>query len=97
MNRIVRSHRSFGDASEIWRYIARDDPIAATRQIERIDEKVRFLAGSPLAGSPRPDIGQNYRTFVIGNYLILYRPLPDGIRLVRILNAARDVRRTTRR
>lgn len=96
MSRIVRSARSLRDAEEIWRYIANDDEIAATRQIERIDQKLRFLAGSPLAGTRRPDLGGDVRSVAIGNYVIFYRPIASGIRLLRILNASRDIRRAFR-
>jgi len=97
LTRIVRSAAALRDAGEIWRYIARDDRDAAHRQMERIDEKLRFLADAPLSGSPRPELGPGIRSFALGNYLIFYRPLPDGIRVVRLLNAARDVSRALRR
>jgi toxin ParE1/3/4 len=93
LSRIVRSAAAERDAVEIWRYIAGDDADAANRLLDRIDEKLRFLAESPLAGTPRSEIGRDVRSFAVGNYLIFYRPLSDGIRVLRLLNAARDVRR----
>lgn len=96
MSRIVRSAQALRDAEEVWCYIANDDPAAATRQIERIDEKLRFLAGEPLAGTPRPELGKGLRSFAVGNYLIFYRAIPEGIRVVRVLNASRDVRKMFR-
>jgi toxin ParE1/3/4 len=97
LSRIVRSIASFRDASDIWHYIARDDPDAATRQIGRFDARLLMLADTPLAGAARPEFGRNTRSFVVGNYLIVYRLLADGVRLIRILNAARDIKRTLRR
>jgi len=36
------------------------------------------------------------RGFAVGNYLIFYRPIANGVRLLRILNAARDIRKAFR-
>ena len=35
-----------------------------------------------------PRIG---RSFPLGNHLIFYRPIDDGIELVRVLHGARDI------
>lgn len=96
MSRIVRSAAAERDARTIWRYIALDSPDAATDLLARIDEKLRFLAETPLAGTPRPELAPNVRSFALGNYLIFCRPLPDGIRLLRLLNASRDIPRAMR-
>lgn len=31
------------------------------------------------------------RSSPVGNYLIFYRPLPDGIEILRVLHGARDI------
>jgi hypothetical protein len=36
------------------------------------------------------------RSAAFGNYLVFYRPIPDSIRLLRVLNASRDIRRVFR-
>jgi toxin ParE1/3/4 len=97
LSRIVRSARALRDAEEIWGYITNDDPAAAIRQIERIDEKLRFLASAPPAGTRRSELGMDVRSFAVGNYLIFYRPIQDGIRLLRVLNASRDIRKAFHR
>lgn len=97
MSRILRSRRAERDFIEIWTYAAGDDAGAATSLLERLEDQARFLAEFPKIGTPRFDLGRDLRSFVVGNYLIFYRPIPDGIRLVRILNAARDVRRALHR
>ena len=37
------------------------------------------------------DLGDELRSVPCGNYLIIYRALPDGIELVRILHGAPDI------
>ena len=44
-------------------------------------------------GSERPELAPALRCFVIGSYLIFYRPQPDGIQVIRVLHGSRDLRR----
>ena len=97
MSRVVRSRAAERDFIEIWNYIAADDSQAADKLLFKLEDQANFLADFPKSGSPRPELGRDARSFVIGNYLIIYRPIADGIRLLRILNASRDVSRAMRR
>ena len=42
-----RSSRAETDLIEIWGYIAKDDPMAADRQLDRIDTACKMLADNP--------------------------------------------------
>jgi toxin ParE1/3/4 len=42
-------------------------------------------------GRERPDLRAGLRSFTVGSYLIIYRPLADGIEVVRVLHGARDL------
>ncbi len=42
-------------------------------------------------GRSRPELGPDLRSFPVGNYMIFYQPLDEGIEIVRIISAARDV------
>jgi toxin ParE1/3/4 len=66
------------DADEIFASIARDDPIAAEEQIQRIFRAAKRLAHFPESGRARAEIGRGARTIVIGRYLLLYRVGPDS-------------------
>ncbi len=72
-------------------YIARSDPDAADRLIDRIEEICEGLAAFPYLGRARSDLAANLRSFIHRSYVIFYRPLPDGIELVRVLHGARDL------
>jgi toxin ParE1/3/4 len=44
---VVRSRQAEADLIEIWRYIARDNPDAADRVLDRIERMVDLLARHP--------------------------------------------------
>ena len=86
MTRIVRSPRAAEDLIELWTYIAVDDPAAADRMLDLIEEKLGMLAANPALGPARPDIAREVRLFPVRRYVILYRVLPDGIEVVRVVH-----------
>ena len=91
MARILRSPSSKADALEIWVYIANDDPTAADRLLERIDGIIRKLSLQPLIGKPVDELATGLRFLPCGSYLIFYRPMEDGVEVVRLLHGARDI------
>jgi toxin ParE1/3/4 len=50
-----------------------------------------MLMQNPLAGRERPELQQRLRSFPVGNYIIFYVPLPDGIEIVRVMNGRQDI------
>ena len=91
MSVIQRTEQSEDDLVDIWIYIAHDNPDAADRLLERIDNKCALLAENPELGRSRPDIAPGFRYFPSGSYLILYRTLENGIEVVRVVHGARDL------
>lgn len=79
------------DLEEIADSIGRQNPSAAVRQLERLLETFSLLARNPLLGELRPDLPMNPRAFCVGNYLVLYRPITNGIEVARVIHAARDI------
>jgi toxin ParE1/3/4 len=69
--------------SQIWTYIARDNPAAADRLFDLFDEKSWSLAHNPQIGKARDDVAPGVRHFPVGRYLILYRDIGDGVEIVR--------------
>jgi toxin ParE1/3/4 len=76
---------------EIWAYIAEDNPAAADGLLDRFDAMVRTLAVQPHLGKALAELAPDLRFMPIGAYLIFYRPIEDGVEIVRILHSARDV------
>jgi len=50
------------------------------------------FGGQPFAGQSRIDLALNLRFFPAGTYLIFYRPIEDGVEIVRVIHGSRDYR-----
>jgi toxin ParE1/3/4 len=44
-----------------------------------------------LAGREWPELRSNLRSFPVGNTIIFYRALPDGVEVVRVMNGRQDI------
>ena len=89
--RLTRTARS--DIQEIWTYVAKDRPVAADRLIDRIYEKFRTASLHPGTGEARSDLAPGLRVVSVGNYVVIFREIPRGIEVVRVVHGARDLRR----
>jgi plasmid stabilization system protein ParE len=56
MSAFVLHPGALADLSEIWEYIAADNPAAADRVLEEIQEAIRALIPFPQAGHSRSDL-----------------------------------------
>jgi toxin ParE1/3/4 len=93
MSRLGLSPLAEQDLIEIGTYIARRSGSreSARRFLQKIVALCERLARYPDLGQLRTDLATGkYRSFSIGDYVIYYRPAVDGIRVARILHAARD-------
>jgi toxin ParE1/3/4 len=76
---------------EIWFYIAQDDPEAADKFIRAIVSRFPKFAAMPELGRQREELSPRLRSFPVGRYVIFYRPMKNGIEIVRVLHGARDL------
>jgi toxin ParE1/3/4 len=81
------------DLREIWKHIARDNPDAATRWRDKLEEVFLMLARHPLLGQTCNELRAGLRFSCSGNYVVYYELAGRRIRIVRVLHGARDVRR----
>jgi toxin ParE1/3/4 len=44
-----------------------------------------------MIGRARPELRPDLRSFPYGSYLILYRVINDGVEIVRVVHAARNL------
>jgi toxin ParE1/3/4 len=58
---VQRTEQAEDDLVDIWIYIAYDNPDAADRLLEQIDDKCALLAQNPEFGRSRPDIAPGFR------------------------------------
>ena len=83
------------DLRQIHDYIAQDSPANALRFIERLEGRCFFLADYPYIGVSRPEFGANHRSFVVPGtrYIIVYRPIADGVEIIHVRHGSQDIRR----
>lgn len=86
---VQRTAQADEDLIDLWVYIAQDNPAAADNLLDELESKFALLAGQPRLGVARSDIAPGLRHFPVGNYLILYREIDPGIKVVRVVHGAR--------
>lgn len=91
MSRSVRRPAVKTDLKEIWKYIAAHDRERADTFLRIVDDKLKSLAQHPFIGKERAEIMEGLRSFPVKSYVIFYRPLDDGIEVIRIIHGARDI------
>ena len=91
MNLVHFEYEAEQDLMDIGLYVARNSPQAALRLVNSIEAQCHFLATSPFIGRSREELAPELRSFPVGNYIIFYRPVEDGMEIVRVVNAARDM------
>ena len=87
-----RTEAAERDLREIAFYIAFEDrrPATTDRIIDELIAKCDSYAENPLIGTASPHLGADYRRFIHKRWAVIYRPIDDGIEVLRIVDAARD-------
>ena len=97
--RIVRKPKAKRDIVDIASFIALDSAPAAERFVEAVEVTLQALARMPRMGAARtfrrPSLAGLRMWSIKGfeRYLVFYRPLPDGIDVIRVVHGARDIQR----
>lgn len=92
-------HRVSPDAEEdlasAWRYIATESgsPEIADRLVDAIADRFLLLAKFPHLGRSRDDdLRPGLRTFVVRDYVVIYRVTVEGdVVILRVLHGSRDI------
>ena len=78
-------------------YLEHGSPETATRWYDQAAATFAFLAEHPAIGAPRESPRralQGIRTWLVSGFerhVVFYRPIDDGIEVVRVLHGARDL------
>lgn len=91
MPRILRTRKSREDYVAIEDYIARSSPQNAEMIIRLFEEKLANLAVNNLIGRPRPELAPDLRSWNVHRFVLFYRPMEDGVILIRVLHASMDI------
>jgi toxin ParE1/3/4 len=81
------------DLVEIFKYIMKDKPAAASSLLEEIDRSISKLSQNPELGVvPNDDrlINLGYRILIIRKYLVFYVVKKEYIQIRRVLHGARQ-------
>ena len=92
MQKIIYTLLAEKDLEDIWQYIAEDSVKRASNFLRLIERKIRYLSKNPLAGRARTELVTNLRSFPVGNYMLFYQPSAAGVKIVRVLHGARDIK-----
>jgi plasmid stabilization system protein ParE len=79
------------DLEAIADWIAEDNPRRAVTFIGEVREAFRRIGEGPQHYQLRPDIGEDARLAVVGNYVILFRLCRDAVRIERVVFGGRDL------
>lgn len=93
MSSVRHTKRARQDLIDIWLQIAIRDEATANRVLDAIAARCAQLADFPKMGRSRSDIAPEVRALVIERWLALYRLVPGGVQIVRIVDGARDLSR----
>jgi toxin ParE1/3/4 len=91
MAKVVKRPLAETDLDEIWWYIAQDNPDAADRLLDKIEESCRTLSQFPNMGLSREELHPGLRSLPVGKYIIFYIPIEGGIEVVRVLSGMMDI------
>jgi toxin ParE1/3/4 len=88
---LLRTTEAIANLDGIWDYIARDSAEAADRVLDELNEQFELLGRFPEIGELQSLLADGtYRRFVHRKYVIYYRPIDNGIVIVRVFHGAQD-------
>lgn len=94
---ITKRRSATTDLLEHFVFIGEDSEGAADRFLQFAQETFELLAGQPGMGkliNYRSPLLAGVRSFPVkdfSKYLIFYRPIRDGIEIIRVIHGARDI------
>jgi toxin ParE1/3/4 len=93
MGKLTFASAADDDLMEIAAFIACDKPDAAIRWVRAVREKCLLIAEHPDLGEERRGLGvRGCRSVTVGNYVVFFRRIRDGVEIVRIVHGSRDLR-----
>lgn len=79
MAELIWGEESLREMEDIYDYIARDSPLYARNQLERIYKSAEHLSRFPELGRHLPEFPHlPHREIIIGSYRIIYRYNAEG-------------------
>ena len=93
MARLIWTEPALLDLDEIAEYIALDDPLAASRYVQRVFDRVERLEAHPKAGKRPPELQRlPYREVVVPPCRVFYRIEGDAVYILYVMRSERLLR-----
>lgn len=96
MAKTIWSREAREDLRALVLHMSRIDgrPATAAKTAREIKAKSdeyasHFVAGN-IMGTHRPELGNDYRTFTYKRWVVVFRPIREGIEVMRLIDGARD-------
>jgi len=83
------------ELDDIWYYMAKESGSIeiADRVIDSVTDRFRLLARFPQMGRRRDeDLRSGLRSFVVGEYVIIYRAEDEDVLVLHVIRGSRDLR-----
>ena len=99
MARLVWAFHAKQDVDGIYDFIAHTDrrPLTADNVVRELalqcESYATAFADGNLIGTLRSDLGEQVRVFTHKRWLVVFRPIQDGIEVLRVVDGARDFSR----
>ena len=103
MPNLIITDRAWEEAANISYRIGLDNLEASLRVFKAIEEAFKLLAENPGIGASCEIDEDQFRDFRFWpvkkytDYLVIYRPIPNGVEIVRVIHGAQDMGRVLRR
>ncbi len=79
------------DLLDIWDFLSGQNILMADRFLDTITLQFEKFLTFPEMGRRREEFGREYRSFVVGDYVIFYRILGETIEISRVLYGSRNL------
>ncbi|MDS1347688.1 type II toxin-antitoxin system RelE/ParE family toxin [Planktothrix agardhii] len=91
MSRYIVAPSAKLDLKAINLYLGRFSPVAVRQINHKIKQQFKRLADFPNMGQSCNQLSEGLRRFPIEDYLIFYRPISNGVEIVRVVSGYRNI------
>jgi len=93
MARLIWTEPALSDLDGIAEYIALDNPLAASRLVQKVFDRAARLEAHPKSGRRPPELaGTHYREVVVAPCRIFYRIEKDDVYILHVMRSERLLR-----
>jgi toxin ParE1/3/4 len=91
MNSYIIAPEAISDLEQIIDYLAMDNIGRGENFLDEFNKKCRYLTQFPMMGRTYREIRSYLRGLPMKNHIIFYRVLNDGLEIMRVVQANRDL------